>query len=49
MNLNLTENELNDLINTWMAFTRFSDSVGFLLRKYNQSFTVTFIVRLNLI
>lgn len=33
MNLNLTENELKDLINTWMAFTRFSDSVGFLLRK----------------
>lgn len=33
MNLNLTESELKDLINTWMAFTRFSDSVGFLLRK----------------
>lgn len=33
VNLNLTENELKDLINTWMAFTRFSDSVGFLLRK----------------
>nr|DAS84888.1 MAG TPA: repressor domain protein [Bacteriophage sp.] len=33
MNLNLTENELKDLINTWMAFTHFSDSVGFLLRK----------------
>ena len=33
MNLNLTEGELKDLINTWMAFTRFSDSVGFLLRK----------------
>ena len=33
MNLNLTERELKDLINTWMAFTRFSDSVGFLLRK----------------
>ena len=33
MSLNLTENELKDLINTWMAFTRFSDSVGFLLRK----------------
>lgn len=33
MNLNLSENELKDLINTWMAFTRFSDSVGFLLRK----------------
>lgn len=33
MSLNLTERELKDLINTWMAFTRFSDSVGFLLRK----------------
>jgi prophage antirepressor-like protein len=33
VNLNLTENELKDLINTWMAFTHFSDSVGFLLRK----------------
>lgn len=33
MNLNLTESELKDLINTWMAFTHFSDSVGFLLRK----------------
>lgn len=33
MNFNLTENELKDLINTWMAFTHFSDSVGFLLRK----------------
>ena len=33
INLNLTENELKDLINTWMAFTRFADSVGFLLRK----------------
>lgn len=33
VNLNLTESELKDLINTWMAFTRFSDSVGFLLRK----------------
>lgn len=33
MNLNLTESELKDLINTWMAFTRFADSVGFLLRK----------------
>lgn len=33
MNLNLTESELKDLINTWMAFTRFSESVGFLLRK----------------
>lgn len=33
INLNLSENELKDLINTWMAFTRFSDSVGFLLRK----------------
>lgn len=33
INLNLTERELKDLINTWMAFTRFSDSVGFLLRK----------------
>lgn len=33
MNLNLTESEIKDLINTWMAFTRFSDSVGFLLRK----------------
>ena len=33
MNLNLTESELKDLINTWMAFTRFSDSVGFLLLK----------------
>lgn len=33
MNLNLTESELKELINTWMAFTRFSDSVGFLLRK----------------
>ena len=33
MNLNLSESELKDLINTWMAFTRFSDSVGFLLRK----------------
>lgn len=33
INLNLSESELKDLINTWMAFTRFSDSVGFLLRK----------------
>lgn len=33
INLNLSERELKDLINTWMAFTRFSDSVGFLLRK----------------
>ena len=33
INLNLTERELKDLINTWMAFTRFADSVGFLLRK----------------
>lgn len=33
VNLNLTESELKDLINTWMAFTHFSDSVGFLLRK----------------
>ena len=33
IDLNLSENELKDLINTWMAFTRFSDSVGFLLRK----------------
>ena len=33
INLNLSENELKDLINTWMAFTHFSDSVGFLLRK----------------
>lgn len=33
VNLNLTENELKDLVNTWMAFTHFSDSVGFLLRK----------------
>lgn len=33
VSLNLTERELKDLINTWMAFTRFSDSVGFLLRK----------------
>lgn len=33
MNLNLSESELKDLINTWMAFTHFSDSVGFLLRK----------------
>lgn len=33
INLNLSENELKDLINTWMAFTRFADSVGFLLRK----------------
>ena len=33
INLNLSESELKDLINTWMAFTRFADSVGFLLRK----------------
>ena len=33
INLNLSESELKDLINTWMAFTRFSDSVGFLLQK----------------
>ena len=33
INLNLSERELKDLINTWMAFTRFADSVGFLLRK----------------
>lgn len=33
IDLNLSESELKDLINTWMAFTRFSDSVGFLLRK----------------
>ena len=33
IDLNLSENELKDLINTWMAFTRFADSVGFLLRK----------------
>lgn len=33
INLNLSESELKDLINTWMAFTHFSDSVGFLLRK----------------
>ena len=33
INLNLSERELKDLINTWMAFTPFSDSVGFLLRK----------------
>ena len=33
INLNLSESELKDLINTWMAFTRFSDSVEFLLRK----------------
>ena len=33
INLNLSESELKNLINTWMAFTRFADSVGFLLRK----------------
>lgn len=33
INLNLSESELKDLINTWMAFTHFSDSVGFSLRK----------------
>lgn len=33
INLNLSDRELKDLINTWMAFTRFADSVGFLLRK----------------
>lgn len=33
INLDLSENELKDLINTWMAFTRFADCVGFLLRK----------------
>lgn len=33
INLNLSESELKDLINTWMAFTHFADSVGFLLRK----------------
>lgn len=33
INLNLSESELKDLINTWMAFTHFSDSVSFLLRK----------------